>query len=614
MSKKPRAKNRKKKKSSTGPNLTRAEYLESQGRIVEAERFYRQVLRAEPNEVRALRGLATARRLQGATDVAWTLIHKAYTTHLDHSESHAETAYQLLAQNNLQTAQEAATTAISLDPNSPHGHLALAQVYSALNQPSSVFSEAEQAAALAPDHPMVQTGTARLFFKHGRQGRAVPFYQRANELIPSDNDVLFELAGVLRISGQLRESIPYFEQLITRSKHRHESIAGLADAYLSLGEVDRATDLINPCLDQNEHHPAIADMAGRLVAGSSSNEQVTDTLDYIEQSITKAKSDPLSRSYVIAAGYRAGALREQIGHHDQAFAWYRRSNEAYPRTFQPPRFEQHITRLMEAFSEATLHNMARSHNDSGNLIFILGMPRSGTSLVEQILASHPKVQGGGELDHLSNLTRSLPQRFGPSYTYPTGPSLLTEDQWNELAQHHLDTLVPLHDGSSCLTDKMPHNFEHIGFLSRLLPNARIVHCTRDPIDTCLSCYATPLSPALNYTRHLSDLVFAYKHYRRLLDHWHRLLPGFVYDVSYESLIADRENQTRYLLEFCGLDWDDACLQPHKNKRITSTASMDQVRRPVYTSSVHRWRKFSKKDLKPLIDGLAPWMESGTNIG
>jgi tetratricopeptide (TPR) repeat protein len=221
--------------------------------------------------------------------------------------------------------------------------------------------------------------------------------------------------------------------------------------------------------------------------------------------------------------------------------------------------------------------------DDATPILVVGMPRSGTTLVEQIVSSHPLVGAGGELEFWL--------RHGPAWEH-SGQDGLTMAASHSLAENYLAELHRVAPGAARVTDKLPHNFLWIGLIHLVFPNAKIIHCRRNPVDTCLSIYFASFLRRMDFACDRGDLVFEYQQCRRLMAHWRSVLPADCFlEVDYEELVADQESGTRRLIEFCGLPWDDACLRPEGNRRVVMTASSWQARQPVYRSSVGRWRNY-----------------------
>ena len=218
------------------------------------------------------------------------------------------------------------------------------------------------------------------------------------------------------------------------------------------------------------------------------------------------------------------------------------------------------------------------------------MPRSGTTLIEQILASHPQVFGGGELWHFRKAVEGIRTALGGSPTFPELVSGMTGDDFRSLGVRYLAEIKPLARSAAHITDKMPANFMFAGLIHLALPNAPIIHTIRDPVDTCLSCFSKLFAGEQNHTYDLAELGRYYRHYQALMEHWHHVLPpGRILEVRYEDVVADLEGQARRIIAHCGLDWDPRCLAFHRTDRPVRTASATQVRQPIYNSAVGRWR-------------------------
>jgi hypothetical protein len=246
--------------------------------------------------------------------------------------------------------------------------------------------------------------------------------------------------------------------------------------------------------------------------------------------------------------------------------------------------------LIERYSDPLRIPAANKIPGSKDLIFVVGMPRSGTTLTEQILASHPLVFGAGESSVLGEIAVRV---HGESNDMS---AMLA------LASRLVSSIHKRSNGPDRVVDTTPTNFFHVGLLAGLLPNAKIIHCVRHPLDTCISIYQHPLSKAHSYAHNFEDLATYYLNYRRLMDHWHSLLPDSIYDIVYETTVAELEPSVRALLDHCGLPYDEACLEFHKTNRVVKTPSASQVRKPIYSTSVGRWRRYGRQ-LQLLKDAL-----------
>ena len=252
--------------------------------------------------------------------------------------------------------------------------------------------------------------------------------------------------------------------------------------------------------------------------------------------------------------------------------------------------------------------------DERTPIFVLGMPRSGTTLIEQILASHPAVHGAGELGDLNEVIMAAP---GAATGSPFTDLLraLSMDDIEVLAREYLDRVWQHAPDSRCITDKMPANFFFGGMIYLMFPHARIIHSMRDPMDSCFSCYAKLFNETMSFAYDLETIGRFYARYIRLMRHWHEVLPaGIILDVSYEDVVEDTAKEARRMLEYIGLPWDDACLEFYKSEREVKTASVAQVRQPIYTSSLARWKRFGETHLAPLLAMVEAYRDHSNPYG
>jgi len=254
------------------------------------------------------------------------------------------------------------------------------------------------------------------------------------------------------------------------------------------------------------------------------------------------------------------------------------------------------------FSRGNIDQLRGEACSSDVPIFVLGMPRSGTTLTEQIIASHPDVHGAGELPDLLDIAKN-PGGTGDS-DYPRSLSGITQAELKIMGERYVAGLKERNPEAAHITDKMPANFNCLGLIHLMLPNAKIIHVKRNPVDTCLSNFSKLFGhKAQPQSYDLSEIGHYYRNYAKMMERWREVLPeGSFYEVQYEELVADNEHQARALIDYCGLDWDDACLNFHKTKRIVRTASITQVRQPIYKTSVERWRKY-EAHLGPLLEAL-----------
>jgi hypothetical protein len=303
--------------------------------------------------------------------------------------------------------------------------------------------------------------------------------------------------------------------------------------------------------------------------------------------------------------YALGTLYDAMGLFDRAFDCIRRANELSVAAFDLDAFSHFVEDSIETFSVANLPQLPHSTVTTELPIFIVGMPRSGTTLVEQIIASHPDAHGAGELSHLEGFVNTL-DRAATSRGMPPYPKFLFNTQspvLDTFASRYNDYIAALRPGAKRVTDKHPLNFRYLGFIQLLFPKARVIHCTREPLDTCLSIYFNAFSRRNAFANDLKTLGMYYREYEKLMAHWHRTLSTPLLDISYEQLVATPETVVRQIVDFAGLPWHDACMRFFENRRAVATPSYSQVRRPIYRTSVGRAQAYAPH-LRPLIQALA----------
>jgi hypothetical protein len=307
--------------------------------------------------------------------------------------------------------------------------------------------------------------------------------------------------------------------------------------------------------------------------------------------------------------FAVARLRERAGDNAAAFEACRRANDLRREidkragiVYEPAGFAHRIDTVIATFTPEYFERVRGFGIDSETPVFVLGMMRSGTTLVEQILARHPRVFGAGELPDLPRLIGSLSARLQTPIAFPDCLRLLDQATARAVAAEYLQRLREMGSGADRVVDKLPANYLWLGLIATFFPNARAIVCRRDPADTCVSCYFQDFASPHPYTSDLRHLGHFYRQYERLMAHWAKVLPIRVFEVRYEELTADPGPVSRTLVEYCGLPWDERCLRFDESKRVVRTASALQVRKPMYTSSVGRWKRY-EAFLGPLLEEL-----------
>jgi tetratricopeptide (TPR) repeat protein len=440
-----------------------------------------------------------------------------------------------------------------------------------------------------PDHPEAHGNLGTVYLARGQLWQAENSLRRALKSKPTDLNHRCNLGLTLVSLGRLHDARIQFEKVLKVAPHHVEALVGMGLVARTEGRFDEAGAKFNRALEVNPKMPvAWAALAGIRRMTSSDSAWLERAEEIVAGGITPVEET--------AVRFAIGKYCDDVGEFARAFKNYKRANELLKKLadkYQPDVVTRFADDLIRVYKRETLSNAASGAATSMKPVFVVGMMRSGTSLVEQIIASHPAAMGAGELEFWNEAVRK--------HDAVIRREMLDEPVRKELAEGYLRVLARHSVDALRVVDKAPINSDYLGVIHSVFPNARIIYMRRDPIDTCLSCYFQPLSPALNFTMDLSDLAHYYREHQRLMAHWRAVLsPGTILDVPYAGLVADQEGWTRRILNFIGLEWDQRCLDFHSTKRAVVTASYWQVRQRIYSDSVQRWRHY-RKFIGPLLD-------------
>jgi tetratricopeptide (TPR) repeat protein len=423
----------------------------------------------------------------------------------------------------------------------------------------------ERAAQLNPRSVNVQIHVANLEARSGQHAEAVETYRRAIELKPDLPAGYLGLGNTLKTIGRQAEAIAAYRQATVLRPEQSEAWWSLSNL-----KTFRFEDADIEVMQQQLESATLPD-EGR-----------------VQFSFALAKAS------------------EDSGDYRRAFELYEQGNRTR-RTledYDPVQMEVINDRIIAVFDAGFLAQHAGRGDPDPAPIFIVGLPRSGSTLIEQILGSHSQVDATHELPEAGRLIQKINRDRVDRVTYPEAVRDFADGTWAALGRSYIDETRKYRHGAPYFIDKMPNNFASIGLLGLALPNARFINTRRHPLDTCLSCYKQLFARGQPFTYDLTELGEYYLQYERMMTHWHAVLPGRVLDVQYEMVVADQSGETQRLLEFCGLPWEDACLRYYETERAIRTASSEQVRRPIYTSSIGLWRNYAQ-ELSQLIEILRP---------
>ena len=486
------------------------------------------------------------------------------------------------------------------DPQNVDALRLLAGVAMHAKQWSDAEALLERALDIAPDFIQCWMDLGLACQEQGRLEDAANAFQRAQRLEPERPGPYSSAATALAMGGKHEEALELFQRALEKDPAHANALTGLGHVLKTIGEQEKAIETYRDCLKRQPWHGETWWSLSELKTFRFDEEDVR----VMEEQLANESLLDESR---VAFHFALGKAYDDAGNYERAFEHFKAGsdNRREREQYDPVDSQDTHDKSIEVFNREFLREKAGCGDPSSAAIFIVGLPRSGSTLVEQILASHPDVEGTHELPELSLVAKSTGALVGERSRYPRAVPKLSDEQIHELgsdylrrAERHRAMRKPL------FTDKMPNNFAHVGFAKLIMQNCKIINARRHPLDSCLGSYKQLFARGQPFTYDLFELGEFYLEYQRLMDHWHEVLPGAVLDVQYEDVVDDIEPQVRRILEFCDLPWDDACLKFYESKRAVKTASSEQVRQPIYATSKHRWRNYERQ-LEPLIEILEP---------
>ena len=546
-------------------HFNRGNALREMNRLTDAAQAYRETLAKDGQFEGAGRNLAITLQAMGNAyiqNAAWAPAADAYaearTLGLTDAALNNNHGNALKNLGHLSEALDAFAEALRLDPSYAAAHNNIGTVLEALGEPAAAIDSYQHALDAEPEFPAALNNLGNALRALNRATEAVSAYKKALATDPDFLDAQFNIAHAHKEAGDFNQAERAYDQVLTLEPDHPGALRQLA----SLGALEGRAINVN-----------------RLRA--KLDDGLTD-LDQAELAFALARFD------------------EDLGQTQDMFAMLATGNAAKRRTidYDVALDGRRMQSIAETFT-AELLNRSPVGNPDDATIFIVGMPRSGTSLVEQILASHPEVYGAGELMFMTDVAG-----------HGAFPGNMHKVDWADLGRAYMKKLRARAPDARRITDKMPHNFLYLGLISMCLPNAKIIHCTRAPEDTCLSLYKTLFTDRLDFAYDLSELGAFYGYYADLMDYWRATMPGNFLDFSYEALVANQESETRRVLDHLHLPWDAACMDFHKTARRVATASNVQVRQKLYNRSVDAWRPYADH-LAPLIKALPAARQSAS---
>ncbi|MCY3621373.1 MAG: tetratricopeptide repeat protein [Gammaproteobacteria bacterium] len=558
-----------------------------------AVRHYERFLDLKPNHARTHYHLGLALNQLGQTEAAVRHLRRSISVSDENRNAHLQLGDACTKLGCWDEAAKAYGRALDLDPDDVATTIKLGNTLLATQRFADAVEVYERAVVASPGNAQFHRHLGAVLHRMGRTQRSIDGFEEALRLRPDYAKARIDYALVLRQLGRTKDARLQIQEAIRANPEEIDGHLSLALTLRQEGKADLAIDRLEqllaakPACGAAYHHIALIEPTARL-----------------RPRVEKLLADPeLPKDDATHCHFALGNVADANGAFDRAFHHFQTANSLHRQSvrYDPEGNSELFDRLKTTYSKSFIEHRRTLGNPSTLPVFIVGLPRSGTTLVEQILASHASIHGAGELESLAGVNHSLTRRFAASKPAPECMSLIDSRSVGESSALYLAELRLRSTSAERVVDKLPGNFVRIGLIKTLFPNAFVVHCTRHPLDTCLSLYCHYFQ-ALACSFDLRELGRYFIDYRRLMAHWDDVFPGGIFAVRYEELVAEPERIGRGLVEYLDLEWDDRCLKFHENERSVMSPSNLQVRRPLYSTSIGRWRHY-EKHLGPLMEIL-----------
>ena len=539
--------------------------------------------------------------------------------------------------NDSDSAQACLLDASRKYPDEAAPAVLLSRIYQEKGEPVKALQQLESFLEKHPDAHQGLVEIGNVHYRAGHSDQAEQYYRQAISTLP-DYAIAHNCLGLVYLSKRMDEKAHHcFEAavrhdpkllsahcnlgLLHRTRGNYEqaescynrvlaldpefeiAIAGKAAIYERQGDAATTLELLEPLI-QSQTSDTHTLLTFSSICHKAGRER--EAVELLEHALNNPLTTESERMQIY---FSIGKLLDRLKDYDKAFLNYELGNKLNRLAFDRSAQLRFTEATISSFSARNMKKIRRSATRDHRLVFIVGMPRSGTTLTEQILSSHPDVYGAGELSYIRDIAAGIREAIGSSQSFPLNIADITQEILDRYSSSHLQAVQSLAHGEKVIIDKMPSNFVFLGLIELLFPDAHVLHCVRDPMDTCLSCYFQQFSHGQLFSYDQSDLALYYQQYRRMMKHWKSTLSIPVMDIQYESLVQETEGVSRKMLNFIGLDWHPACAEFHRSKRIVLTASYDQVRNPVYSSSIGRWKNY-QKHLSRLHEELSEFYAPG----
>ena len=572
--------------------------LLNRGKAEEAIPFLRKATELSPSSAECFFKLGGALKLAGDNNGASAAF--AESQRLSPSKAKLEEASRLFAAKKFREAEKLAQELILENPRDVNAALLLSKIA----MDAACYADAEtllrRIIHIAPRFITAWHELAAAVKEQHRMEETLEILAHALSLDEGNSESHYRYAAALATAGKTRESVEYYEKSIDLNPQQVGALVGLGHVLKTLGNYDEGIEAYQRARDLKPNFGEIYFSLSNLKTYRFSDADIDDMLRRVDQEGLSLDSE-VHFSFTLAKAF------EDRKEFDRAFEYYHRGNSKHRGTIAYDPVQTAIThqKIKDTFNEGFLRELG----DKGvgekqpDPIFIVGLPRSGSTLLEQILASHSLVDGTSELPDLGRISNLITDRE-KGRQYPEGIQDMAPSEITALGLEYLNRTRRHREGAPYFTDKMPNNFAHIGLILATMPNAKVIDARRYPLDSCIGCYKQHFARGQTYTYDLFELAEFYLEYDEMMSHWQEVAPDRVLRVQYEDVVNDLEDQVRRILDYCKLPFEQGCVDFHQTKRAVRTASSEQVRQPIYSGSIGTWQRF-ENHITPLIEGLEP---------
>jgi tetratricopeptide (TPR) repeat protein len=563
--------------------------------------LFRQASDADPTSADAMAGLGAALAVDGHRDEAITWYEKALSVDADHAGARYALAATLHALGRTEEAIPLFERAIEIRPDYAEAHFGFANLLQSVNRAQEGIPHYEKAIELQPRRIEAYNNLGNALLQLGRGEEAIAQYQKALEIDPDYLEARFSLGNALLSLNRSEEAIEQNRKIFELDPTKVGALNNIGVALHRLGRLSEADEAYERALLIAPRQVSTHLNLAHLRRFTADDPRLRRLEEIAGEMPTLEAGDQISLHFALAKAY------EDLNQHEQCFGHLREGNaiKRQQLSYDEGAVLDMFQRIRTIFTRDLVRQKSGAGDESRVPVFVVGMPRSGTSLLEQILASHSGIFGAGETGSFARAVAPFRHPETEGGEFPEMVSTLSAQDLNEIGSAYLNAVQSLAPDMARIVNKLPMNFMFAGLIHLALPNAKIIHARRDPMDTCFSCYSLVFTGNQPFSYDLGELGRYYRGYEALMAHWHEVLPkGVMIDVQYEALVDDIEGQARAMIAHCGLEWEDGCLSFHETERSVRTASSVQVRTPVYRSSIGRWRAY-EKFLQPLVEALNP---------